>query len=143
MTNLLPILFILAAIWFTYNQIIALRQAQASESWPSVPGTITFAQRQFLSFDAYGNLTGIQVMYDYEVLSQSFTSKTISFGPHFGRTPQLLQHFQPGKKVTVYHHPNEPETAVLEPGVKTANYLMLLIGTFFTALTIIYYFIQN
>jgi Protein of unknown function (DUF3592) len=142
MFQLLPIFYILAALWFTYNQATALRQAQASESWPRLPGVVTFAQRQFLSFDAYGNLTGIQVMVEYQVHNETFSTNTLSFGPHFGRTQQILQQYRPGNKVDVYYDPDEPETAVLQPGVKNVNYFMLLVGLFFTALTIIYYFIQ-
>jgi hypothetical protein len=142
MFQLLPILYIFAALWFTYNQISALRQAQASENWPHVSGVITFAQRQFLSFDTYGNLTGIQVMVDYEVQQKKLSSSTLSFGPHFGRTQQILKQYQSGKIVDVYYDPDEPETAVLQPGVKNVNYLMLLVGIFFTTLTIITYFIQ-
>ena len=128
----LPILYLLAAIWFLYIQVQAFRRAQASRTWPTVKGVIKFAQRQLLAIDDYANLTGAKIIYEYRVHQAKYTSHTVAFSPKFTGVRKLVMNYKPGKLVAVYYNPENPEIAALETGPVPANYVMLLTsGTFF------------
>ncbi len=139
---LTPILFVLAAAWFLYNQILSFRHAQASLEWPTVKGVVKYAQRQLVSIDDYANLTGVKVVYEYRVQQSSYTARTISFGPKFKKPRRLIMSYQVGKKVKIYYHPGKPEIATLEVGVTFANYVMLLTGAVLFLLAVLNLIVQ-
>jgi hypothetical protein len=133
-----PILFILAATWFLYNQIVSFKRAKLSESWPTAKGVIKYAQRQFLSIDDYANLTGVKVIYEYRVQKETHTAQTMAFSPKFSSPRRLLVQYKPGKHVPVFYNPAHPEMASLERGVQFGNYIMVSTGGIVLLLAILY-----
>ena len=138
----LPILYLLAAIWFLYIQVQAFRRAKASQSWPRVKGSVKYAQRQLLSIDDYANLTGAKIIYEYRVRKAKYTAQTVAFSPKFTGVRKLMMNYKPGKQVAVYYNPDNPEIAALETGPSSANYIMLLTSGIFLLLTILNLFYQ-
>ena len=132
--SLPPFIYILAAVWFLYNQILAYRRAQASHNWPQTKGHVTVAQRQLFGIDDYANLTGARIIYEYNVQKAKYTSHTVAFSPKFARPHQLITKYRAGKNVIVFYDPKNPEIAVLEAGPKRSNYVMLLAGGLFFVL---------
>ncbi len=139
---LTPILFVLAAAWFLYNQVLSYQHAQASVAWPTVKGVVKYAQRQLLSIDDYANLTGVKVVYEYRVQQSSYTARTIAFSPKFKKSRRLITHYKAGKKVKIHYHPAKPEIATLEVGITYANYVMLLTGIVLFLLAVLNLIVQ-
>lgn len=132
-----PILFVLAAGWFLYNQTMAFRRAQQSATWPRTKGRIEMARRQLISIDEYGNLTGATILYEYRVNQKKYTGRTVAFAPKLASGRRLLNKYPPGKQVAVYYRPDDPEITTLETGLSRANYVMLATGIVLLVLTII------
>lgn len=138
----LAILYLLAALWFLGNQLLAYRRAQQSESWPKAPGVIEFAQRQVFALDDYGNLTGVRIIYRYKVKDESYSARTIGFSPKIAASRRMLHTHKPGKKVSVYYAPHDPSIATLERGATQGNYWMIGCGFVLVGLTIANLFLQ-
>ena len=132
----LAILYILAALWFLGNQLLAYRRAQSSLEWPKVTGVIEYAQRQVFALDDYGNLTGVRIIYRYKVKNETYTARTVGFSPKIITSRQMLRTHKPGKKVPVFYAPHNPEIATLQTGVTNGNYLMIGAAFVLTGLTI-------
>lgn len=138
----LAILYILAALWFTGNQLLAYRRARKSDSWPKVTGVIEHAQRQIFALDDYGNLTGVRIIYRYRVKNETYTARTVGFSPKFIASRKMLYTHKPGKKVVIYYSPDDPSIATLEKGVTTANYVMIVASFLLVGFTVINLFLQ-
>ncbi len=138
----LAILYLLAALWFLGNQLLAYRRGINSQEWPKVTGIIEYAQREVFALDDYGNLTGVRIIYTYSIKNEKYTAKTIGFSPKIITSRKMLRTHKPGKKVPVYYSPKDPSIATLERGVSNGNYLMMLAALVFTALTVTNLFLQ-
>lgn len=140
MASFLPYLFVAAAGWILFNQLLAYRRAQASTSWPKTKGQIKYAQRQVLALDEFGNLSGVNIIYTYRVNNQEYTGKTISFSPRLGGLRRLLQKYQAGKTVAVHYDPKNPAMATLETGVTPTNHFAIGVGVLLLAMAALYLF---
>lgn len=140
---LLPVLYVLAALWFLGNQLMAWRRAQQSAGWTAVKGTIQYAQRELFAMDDFGNLVGFRIRYEYRVGKETLIGRAVSFSPRFGRARRMLQTLKPGKRVQVYVNPSQPTQAVLEPGIKPINHVMVLTGVVLLALTAVNLLVQT
>ena len=115
-------------LWVSHE----LAKARASRSWPTVEGKISTSyveeRRRTGGRDSPSYLVYIvHIRYSYEVDGKTYSSDRIHFfrGRRQYRVKDtaegLVDRYSLGKQVTVYHHPDEPEIAVLEAGVSSSG----------------------
>jgi hypothetical protein len=118
-TNLFPSLLFLGLtliLTLLVNSILLLnifsarRKASAMQTWPSAPGSIV--ESELRSRHIYYP----HIVYQYNVMGQTYTGKRISPGPESGssRARELVAKYPPGAPVTVYYDPQNPSDAALE-----------------------------
>ncbi len=97
------------------NIFSARRKASAMQTWPSAPGNIVESE---LRSRRRGNrrIYYPHIVYQYNVMGQTYTGKRISPGPVSGssRARELVAKYSPGAPVTVYYDPQNPSDAALE-----------------------------
>ena len=116
------------------------QDARASESWPATNGEILSANVREDNDDEGTSYYG-DVSFRYVVNDSVYTSDTVSFGQYGGtrnHAEEIVARYPVGSQVTVYYDTNEPETAVLEPGVNSGSYLLLGMGALFTCTPLIF-----
>jgi hypothetical protein len=98
-------------------------QAQASQTWPSVMGTVTASSVEVsTSSDSDGGSTTSYypaVTYQYDVLGHRYTSDRISFGFRVGsgnrvQAQAVADRYIAGNQIRVYYNPTNAAEAVLE-----------------------------
>ncbi|MDR3466012.1 MAG: DUF3592 domain-containing protein [Xanthobacteraceae bacterium] len=120
------------------------RKLQASASWPTAAGTITVSEAiafQNTETDDPGRETvttqyRVDIAFTYKVGGQEYHSDTWKWGwtRIYGgpEQPQAIAAAYPvGKRVQVFYDPNEPSTAVLEPGNPQGSLVQLVFGLVF------------
>lgn len=112
-----------------------LENAKASESWPKTTATIVESKVEKSRSDGK-TMYSAQVEYKYEVDGQEYTNDTIWFGGNYSTSsrsgPQKTVAKYPVKKtVDAFYNPEEPSTAVLEPGAFFSSYLLYGVGWIF------------
>jgi hypothetical protein len=92
------------------NIFSARRKASAMQTWPSAPASIV--ESELRSRRIYYP----HIVYQYNVMGQTYTGKRISPGPESGssRARELVAKYPPGAPVTVYYDPQNPSDAALE-----------------------------
>ncbi|MFN8433799.1 MAG: DUF3592 domain-containing protein [Anaerolineales bacterium] len=118
-----------AFFWQSYRllnrSLPGLRDAQASRSWPSVPGTVTIVSSRMEWVNVKRrNLTYSRpwVQSTYTVNGQSLVCERFAFNDHLISTgtkkdaEDYVKSYQVGQTVQVYYDPNDPKKSVLEPG---------------------------
>jgi hypothetical protein len=120
LTTLLFVGFIVVLMLFVngvllFNIFSARRKASAMQTWPSAPGSIVESE---LRSRRRGNrrIYYPHIVYQYNVMGQTYTGKRISPGPESGssRARELVAKYPPGAPVTVYYDPQNPSDAALE-----------------------------
>lgn len=135
----LAVVFTLVGAAVTAWGVVDYRRAQASRNWPTANGRVQYATVETRSSrnDSGTSSTTFQarIIYGYEIGGQTLRSERVSFGEVSTSDPadaeEIVARYQPGTTVTVYYDPQNPELAVLEPGVSLGNYLLLGIGSVF------------
>ncbi len=127
------VFFLVAAgiLWWGINTV---RNASVSKNWPAVPGTITVSQVA-ISTDDDGTTYSADVQFKYVVNDRWYTADTVNFGEYGSgnrsRAEKIVARYPPGSQVTVYYNPDNPGTAVLEPGVTWGSYFGFLMSLAF------------
>lgn len=129
------------------------RQAKASASWPTSPGTITtsaiveekiedkkadgddtpgFSQRQQRFTLRYR----VDLRFAYRVGQRDYVGTTWAWGwtPIYGRRDQaekVTGQYSKGQQVIVYYDPAQPDIAVLEPANRQGSLAPLVFGAIF------------
>jgi len=110
-------------LYLVISNIKARKKADASQNWPSVPGTITTAEvKKSISHDDDNNeIINYYpfVEYTYQVAGRQFSAKRLSFGALVApKNPAVvqekLQKYPVGGQVAVFYDPQNPSDAVLE-----------------------------
>ena len=114
-----------------------LDNAKASEHWPSVAGAIVSSEVVTKRGDD-GTMYAADVVYDYTVDGRDYKCSTLSFGGDYSSSSsshayEVTNKYPVGSEVRVFYAPEEPSTAVLEPGATWMSYLALGIGLVFLA----------
>lgn len=131
-----------------------VRDAYASNNWPTTEGKVLHSVVTYNIINWMQHYEQ-EVQYAYSVDGQRFTSNQIRLGSQRSALPdspepsnETLRRFlddprrvtqeglrggsvvgyPPGKKVTVYYKPDDPQVAVLEPGVTVGTFMPLLGG---------------
>jgi len=117
--NAIILLFI---ILFLGQMASCITGGIASQSWPSVAGTITKSEEEVdddMTYDA--------IAYVFIVNDRQYTGERVSFG----FSSHALERYPVGRTVQVYYSPENPTVSVLEPGfginTKTATVAILLL----------------
>ena len=103
------------------------RQAEASQSWPSVDGLIVWSEIKenhdrvnVLTYDA-------AVEFAYKVDGKRYTSKHTR-NSSSSEVREVVNRYPAGKPVKVFYDPQRPDFGVLEPGVNADNYVVFVAG---------------
>ncbi len=101
--------------------------AQASATWPSVPGTLTTATVRDNGFGRYS----ADVSYNFRVDDATFVGTKIraSDGEYNQRdgAEQAIRGLIVGQQVRVFYNPTKPQQAVLRTGTGFVEYALLLV----------------
>ena len=113
-----------------------ISKAKQSVNWPSVTGTVVSSKtEQHTSTETSGS-TKREVTYDvaiityeYNVGGKNYSSNKVAFGGQKrGSAYMLVKQYPREKSVPVYYDPDNPEDAVLEPGMKEGSYFLPIFG---------------
>jgi len=112
-----------------------IRNAFASSKWPTTNGVIDWADvRESRDVDDDTWTYTVRAVYRYEVDETGYVSDRVRFGImtrssfYRERMPEEMKRYAAGKEITVYYKPDNPEVAVLEPGVGLDTFLFLFLG---------------
>jgi hypothetical protein len=118
-----------------YVTIMKVVNAHASADWPTITGTVTESRlkedrvkQQGIEKVSYTP----EVRYRYEVAGRPYSGYKIGqFSGGYsekGDAQAVLGRYQLNGQVKVYHDPNNPAEAILEPGMATTDYFYLAVG---------------
>jgi hypothetical protein len=99
----------ISVIFFTQRKINAVNQ------WPATTGTVVTSMLESRSSeDGYTNYP--VVVYTYQLMGQTYQSRTIAPGMEVGGTGagQVISRYPLGSQVQVFYNPQNPSDAVLE-----------------------------
>jgi hypothetical protein len=127
----------LLALGFGAAGVSQVASASASTGWTQTQGHIITSEVKF-SEQHSSNEQSISytanIVYEYTVSDKAYTSKQIKFGvdnASANTAQQLVNKYPVGSTVPVYYAPNDPRTAVLEPGVTAGSFGMLAFAGIF------------
>ena len=118
--------------------LVTVRDARASQDWPSVTGRVTAARVE----RSVGRSTSrtreyryrARVTYDYVVDGESFPGERVSFLTDYydsaEEARETVERYAPGSDVAVYYKPGHPAEAVLESNYGSGTYLPLGLSVF-------------
>lgn len=112
------------------------RRALASTSWPTTDGRIQ-TSRVETSRDNKGKTRYTSaVQFAYEVQGQNYESAYVWPSGGYSSSSEsehrkVVERYTPGKQVKVFYDPQKPEFGILEPGVTSTNYIVLIVGVMF------------
>ena len=125
--------------------LLNIRKARASSSWPTVPGKVVFSELRIECRGEDSDRYQADIRYQYEIMGQSYESGRVAIGlrKEVGnrRTAEdIVGRYLAGTEVAVYYNPEDPSKSVLEHG--NLKYLVgnILVGliVIVTALVIIW-----
>lgn len=138
--SLLALLSLGGGIALALYGVRELKEAKASEAWPSVPGEVVQTRVEESRSGSSGSRSRPrktryrpEVEYAYAVGEQRFLSQRLSFSGSRSFDQRQgadawLRDWPIGKEVTVFHDPARPDHATLERGAKAATWLPLGVG---------------
>lgn len=121
--GLFGLVFVGTGLYFVWQALVGIARAVRSRNWMPADGTILSST---VEHDLSGASTSsnasyaAKIEYEYEVRGNRHTGTNIDFSRFRQMSPKaasrLARKYPVGKAITVYHHPWQPEKAVLEPG---------------------------
>lgn len=119
-----------------------LRLGLASQKWPTRKGTVVTASIESKPLQYGLRAHAPAVTYEYEVADRRFVGKTFTYVGTVGWTrafaERRLSTLFPGAVVPVFVNPQDPEQAVLVPGVHWVQWASLcIVSVFFLAIAFI------
>jgi len=122
-----------------------LSNASISTNWPSVSGQIT-QSRIRVEHDEDGTTYYADVVFEYVAADKRYTGDTVNFGEYGSsnenHAAEIVSRYPVGREVLVTYDPDDPATAVLEPGVTLSSYMVLGIGVLFTLIPFLVLFLS-
>lgn len=138
------LIFAAAGVFMIVSNLRARKKAEASQSWPTTQGQVTFTNVvEKTRTDSDGDTSTSYepvIKYSYVAAGQEYTSDKVSFGfrqgyNSYGKAYRALGSYSAGVPVTVYYDPANPTDAVLERKVGS-KMLTLVLGIIFLIISI-------
>ena len=132
-------LFIIAGLGTSVWGWFMLRRGREALAWPQVPGVIEVSDLKSADDALLPNIE-----FGYEVAGKNYRNR-IEFPA--GTTPteefsnSYIEKYPIGMQVTVYHHPDSPQRATIEP-VAQGDWLVLAMGLATTFFGIVFLFFR-
>jgi hypothetical protein len=128
--RLFCVVLVASAIGVGVSVVRSVIDARASVNWPTVTGAIVRSSVDE-SPDPTHKTYEANIEYSYVADGRGRTGRNVQFGALKYKKREDAERFASkyplGSTVTVYYKPSDPDTALLQPGVRPAEYLMLLI----------------
>jgi hypothetical protein len=130
--------FVIIAIIFFYIALRGRRASSVTKTWPTTTGRILRSEvelrRSHSSDGGYSSSYYPVVLYEYQVMGQTYQSSTLSPGLEYGlgfqgRVQARVAKYPVGSMVQVYYNPENPAQAVLEHSA-TGNRILGWVGVF-------------
>lgn len=127
-------------LYLASHTITDLASALQSTSWSTAPGRVTLSEvTKLKSTDAKSRTTAVTwhatIEYRYTVGGQAYDGDQIWFGQYKSSNDDVareaVQAYPEGRKITVYHDPDEPHSAVLQSGVFPSTWVLPGFGLLF------------
>lgn len=102
--------------------------ARNSTNWPTVMGVVKSSN--LARKDGHGSGYRADILYEYTVNGVLYSSDEVFYqgSSTYGRASEArktLNRYPAGRQVVVHYRPENPEIAVLEPGVKPVQYALM------------------
>lgn len=142
--QLFAVIFAMAGIAMLVPGVIRLWHAHASSQWPAAEAEIIYAKEN--STTTYEDSTrrdpetaqtsyATNLVFQYEVASRTHYSNLRRIGQLAGASEEwaaeIASQYPPGKKIRIYYHPENPDFAVIEPGISDEAWYLPAAGAAF------------
>lgn len=132
------LIFLVGGLALTAYGFLALKDAQASGSWPYVEGQIVESKIRKIhtSKQPKDNTSrrkyAPSITYRYVVDGQSYEANNLSYGEgpsnSESKVQKVVAKYPNGSSHRIYYKPSKPGTAVLEPGMKFQAWFLPVFG---------------
>ena len=126
-------------LWLVFSTVIGfgisiaglyeLGRGLASRHWVSTAGEVLSSRIEESSGYEGDTVFRPVIEYRYQVDGQHYEGDRLCFG---SESVSAVERYSPGSTVAVYYDPVRPGNAVLEPGPRWDNLLLIVIGGVFT-----------
>ncbi len=117
------------------------QKSLAAKDWPTVDGKVMTSEISRTRSRSgrrrrSRNMYSADIVYEYSVDNIIYRSERVSFGDYRSSSPaharEVVDNYPVGASVRVYFDPENPATAVLEPGTMGGLWIPFLTGGVFT-----------
>ncbi len=128
-------IFILIGAVIIFFGVRVVIHAYASSGWPKVGGKVVSSSVESKRGNKGGVTYHAEVLYEYSVADQTYSSDTIAFGEYGSSDPararKIVNRYPPRSGVVVYYAPDDPSKSVLEVGVSAKTFFLTGFGLIF------------
>ncbi len=129
---LVPSVFLVLGTYILLKYVVGAFRADASENWPSTPGTIKTTEIKYIHNDP--NYWSVTINYQYLVAGCVFNSDVYSFGDHLHfydevDAKEFIAKFPISSQVTIYYNPRNPSISTMQKGELSYSKIALVLGT--------------
>jgi hypothetical protein len=134
--GMFAVIFVMIGLAMLAGGLVRLWRAYDSQRWPSTNGVIIYGKRDASTSAAEmedgevvrSTTHGARLIYRFEVAGQKHYSNVRVFGQLAGSDEDwandIAERYQLGKTVRVSYSPDNPDLAVLEPGINNEAYYL-------------------
>jgi hypothetical protein len=139
-------IFVAIGLWFLVKFALNMGKANRAMNWPTVEGRVTESlvsthRSRRSDSGARTNLYGALVRYSYMVKGVEYSGERVTFADTHNsdrsKAEAILARYAIGAAVRVYYNPEDPQNALLEPGISNQSFLPLLIPLAFLVVGIV------
>jgi hypothetical protein len=134
-SRLFPLPFILAGAFTLYFGVRGLHRANESTTWPVADGTIQKSTVEYHSSSEGGGTYHAEVLYQFTVDGVTHSGNKVAFGDYGSSNPShaqnIINRYPKGKDVTVHYRAGNPDTCILEPGLRGQTWFLPGFGLVF------------
>lgn len=127
--------FLVAGLFGMWVGASSITLGLASRGWPKVRGRIESSEVETQCRQSHDSTSyAPSIAYSYKVGDTDYWGREISVGDHGGgrrRAERIVTKYPPGFAVDVFYDPDDPKTALLEPGFAPVPLWVFLMGAFF------------
>lgn len=135
------LVFVLVGVVILFLGGRVIVRAHASQRWPTVEGTVVASSVQSKSGNKGGTTYHAEVLYEYRVDGELYSSSTVAFGAYGSSNPaparKTVNRYPRKSKVVVYYAPEDPTLSTLEPGVSAKSFFLAGIGLLFSSVGVV------